>query len=120
MLAIAGAGLSGGTFVRPEAAALPFAAGGFDAVFTGHFYGHLETGARARFLAEARRVAATLVVVDAALRDDVRPEEMQARKLSDGSRYTAYKRHFTPAQLAAELCGGPTLHASRLVVVLNA
>jgi demethylmenaquinone methyltransferase/2-methoxy-6-polyprenyl-1,4-benzoquinol methylase len=120
MLAIARPRVSGGTFVRADAAALPFAAGGFDAVFTGHFYGHLETGARARFLAEARRVATTLVVVDAALRDDVQPEEVQARKLGDGSRYTVYKRYFTPAQLAAELGGGRTLHAGRWFVVVMA
>ena len=44
----------------------------FDRVFTSHFYGHLEEDDRVAFLAEARRVAPELVVVDAALRDDVR------------------------------------------------
>ena len=42
----------------------------FDRLFTGHFYGHLEERERVRFLAEARRVAAELVVVDAALDED--------------------------------------------------
>ena len=38
----------------------------FDRVFTGHFYGHLDPDERARFLAESRRVADELIVVDAA------------------------------------------------------
>ena len=47
-----------------------------------------------RFLAEARRVAPELVVVDSALRDDAEPEEWQERILNDGSRWTVFKRYF--------------------------
>ena len=42
---------------------------------TGHFYGHLEEAERVRFLAEARRVAAELVVIDSAAAHGVEPVE---------------------------------------------
>jgi ubiquinone/menaquinone biosynthesis C-methylase UbiE len=107
------------TFLQGDALALPFAAAAFDRVFTGHFYGHLDTGPRARFLAEARRVAPELVVVDSALRDDVDPEEHQERVLSDGSRWEVYKRYFEPDALAEELGGGETLFAGRWFVAVR-
>jgi hypothetical protein len=54
---------------------------------TGHFYGHLEDEDCARFLAEARRVARELVVIDSALRDGVEPEGRHERRLKDGSTF---------------------------------
>ena len=87
MVEIAAARLLDGRAVRGDAVPLPFPDGSFDRVFTGHFYGHLLEGERERFLAEARRVATELVVLDSALRDDVEPEEWQERKLNDGSRH---------------------------------
>ena len=56
---------------------------------------------RARFLAEARRVASAAFRLDAAWREDVQPEEVQERVLQDGSRHRVYKRYFTPEQLSA-------------------
>ena len=96
-------------FVQGDALALPFEDAAFDRVFTGHFYGHLDAEQRSRFLAEARRVAPELVVVDSALRDDVEPETQQERVLNDGSRWEVYKRYFEPEALARELGGGETL-----------
>ena len=64
-----------------------------------------EPGDRARFLAEARRVASELVVADSALREGVEPVQWQERVLNDGSRHTIYKRFFTGEGLAAELGG---------------
>jgi len=90
---------------------LPFPDGAFDRVFAAHFYGHLRPQERARFLAEARRVAAELVVVDSVLRDDVEPKSVQQRVLNDGSRWEVYKRYFTPEALGAELDGGRVLFA---------
>src|SRR5207302_9469083 len=66
-------------FVQGDALDLPFDDGSFDRVFTGHFYGHLEERERKRFLAEARRVAPELVVVDAVTRPDREREELQER-----------------------------------------
>ena len=103
-----------------DALALPFEDGSFDRVFTGHFYGHLERPERAIFLAEARRVAAELVVVDAALRDGIAPEQWQPRKLLDGSRHVVYKRYFSPETLAEELGVGTTLLRGRWFVAVRA
>ena len=98
MVAIARARMPGARFVVGDALALPFADGSFDRVFTGHFYDHLQPGERARFLAEARRVAGELVVADSALREGVEPVQWQERVLNDGSRHEIYKRYFTGAR----------------------
>jgi ubiquinone/menaquinone biosynthesis C-methylase UbiE len=118
MVQIAAARLPHGRAVRGDAVPLPFGDDAFDRVFTGSFYGHLLDDERARFLAEARRVAPELVVLDAALRDDGVPEEWQERKLNDGSRHHVYKRFFTPDGLAAELGGGHVLHAGDWFVMV--
>jgi ubiquinone/menaquinone biosynthesis C-methylase UbiE len=88
-----------------DALCLPVASGSVDRVFTGHFYGHLPPAERHRFLAEAHRVAAELVVVDSARRPDVPAEGWQWRVLNDGSRHRVYKRYLTGMQLAGELGG---------------
>ena len=118
MLAIAARRLPHARFVRGDALDLPFPDGAFDRVTTMSFYGHLEAGDRERFLAEARRVARELVVVDAALRDGVEPEERQERVLDDGSRWTVYKRYFTPEGLVDELGVGRVLYAGRWFVAV--
>jgi ubiquinone/menaquinone biosynthesis C-methylase UbiE len=121
MLAIARSRLPGATFVESDALeGLPFPDGAFDRVFTGHFYGHLAPYDRERFLAEARRVARELVVVDSALRDDVEPESYQERTLNDGSRWEVYKRYFRPPELLAELGGGSELLDGRWFVAVRA
>jgi len=110
----------GAEFVQGDALDLPFADRSFDRVFTGHFYGHLDPVDRERFLAETRRVAPELVVVDSALREDNVAEELQTRVLNDGSRWTVLKRCFTAEALLAELGGGGTLHAGRWFVAVRA
>jgi ubiquinone/menaquinone biosynthesis C-methylase UbiE len=119
MLELARSRMPTATFVRGDALELPFAEDAFDRVFTGHFYGHLERPERDLFLAEARRVAPELVVVDAALRPDRRREQWQERILDDGSRWRVYKRYFTGVGLAAELGGGEVLHEGRWFVVVR-
>jgi len=116
MLAIAQSRLPDGLAVAGDALDLPFADGAFDRVFTGHFYGHLVASERAAFLAEARRVAPELVVVDSALRPGVEAEGWQERILNDGSRHRVFKRYLTPEELLAELGGGETLMAGRWFV----
>jgi ubiquinone/menaquinone biosynthesis C-methylase UbiE len=119
MLALAAQRLPSARFVRGDACELPFADDTFDRVATMSFYGHLERPERERFRAEARRVAPELVVVDAALRDGAEPEERQERTLNDGSRWTVYKRHFTPDGLLDELGGGRVLYAGRYLVAVS-
>jgi SAM-dependent methyltransferase len=120
MVAIAAQRLPGGRAVHGDAVPLPFADGAFDRVFTANFYGHLVAPEREPFLAEARRVAPSLVVLDAALQPDGEPEEWQERKLNDGSRHRVYKRLFTPDGLAAEIGGGRVLHAGHWFVLAAA
>jgi ubiquinone/menaquinone biosynthesis C-methylase UbiE len=105
--------------VRADAFALPFPEDSFDRIFTGHFYGHLDLEQRARFLLESRRVARGLVVLDAAIRDDVEPEQIQERALNDGSVHRVFKRYFTGSQLASELGGGDVLFEGRWFVIVG-
>ena len=123
MLQLARARVSTAQLVQATAAALPFAATVFDRLVTCHFYGHLVEVERVAFVAEARRVAPELVVVDTAASDLAAPDGRQERVLRDGSRYVIYKRHFTPAQLLAELGGnagdGEVLFAGRFFVAVR-
>jgi ubiquinone/menaquinone biosynthesis C-methylase UbiE len=105
--------------VRADAFALPFRPDSFDRVFTGHFYGHLDPDQRARFRDESRRVAPTLVVLDAAHRDDVEPEQIQERVLKDGSSHRVFKRFFTASQLASELGGARAVFEGRWFVMVE-
>ena len=119
MLAIAARRLPKATLVQGDAVPLPFPDGAFDRVVTSHFYGHLRTDERAPFLAEARRVAREIIVVDSAVRSDEADEQDQERVLNDGSRHTVYKRFFTGEGLAHELGGGDVLYAGRWFLVVR-
>ena len=111
MLAIASGRVPHADVVAADALEpLPFPDRSFERVLAAHFYDHLRADERTRFLAEARRVARELVVVDSALRDDVEPEGVQERILDDGSCWTVYKRYFRAEELLAELGGGRVLH----------
>ena len=120
MLKIARTRLPEGALIQADAMCLPFDAGVFDYLIAGHFYGHLARPDRIRFVAEARRVAAHLLIIDAALQDNIVPDGLQERVLQDGSRHTVYKRYFTPAQLVSELGRGRVLHAGRWFVAVQA
>ena len=104
-------------FVSGDALALPFADGTFERVFASYFYCHLEEDERARFLAEARRVAPELVIVASVHRADDAFDRWEERRLKDGSTWTVYKRVFTGEQLAAELGGEAVFEGSWFVVV---
>jgi SAM-dependent methyltransferase len=108
MIAIARTRLPGGQAFVGDALRLAVAGRALDRVFTGHFYGHLPLAERRAFLAETRRVASELVVIDSAVRPGTSPEQWQERTLNDGSRHRVYKRYFAPGQLATEL-GGESL-----------
>ena len=120
MLEIAAERVPHATFVESDAIPLPFDDGAFERVFTGHFYGHLEEADRFAFLAEARRVAPELVIVDASQAHSPVAHEWQPRLLKDGSLWEVYKRYFTGEGLAAELGSGEVLHEGRWFVVVRA
>lgn len=113
MLAIARERLPEAELVRAEVPPLPFADREFERLFTSHFYGHLDLLTRTQFVADARRVAREVVVVDSGGGDR---EEMQERVLTDGSRHAVYKRWFSGATLAAEI-GGQVLMDGRWFAV---
>ena len=118
MLEIARERVPDGDFRVGDALSLPFADDSFDRLVTGHFYGHLEEDDRLRFVAEARRVARELVVVDSRLHANVEPVEWQERVLLDGSAWQVYKRYFTGEELVGEL-GGEILFEGRWFVVVR-
>lgn len=109
-----------GHVVQGDALAPPFPDGAFERVAAGHFYGHLDEADRARFVAQARRLAPELLVVDSARRDDVPAERMDPRVLNDGSHHEVFKRWFEPAALLEELGGGEVVHAGRWFVAVLA
>jgi demethylmenaquinone methyltransferase/2-methoxy-6-polyprenyl-1,4-benzoquinol methylase len=120
MLAVASSRIPGASFVRGDALAMPFRSAQFDCLVAGHFYGHLDKTARRLFLDEARRVSKSILMIDAAQRDDIESEQYQERVLNDGSRHLVYKRYFTPQQMIAELGSGRTLQAGRWFVAVLA
>ena len=119
MIAVAQERLPETTFVQGDALELPFEDGGVERVFSSYFYCHLEEGDRERFLAEARRVAPELVIVGSRAQPGEQQERWDERVLSDGSRWTVFKRVFVPKELAAEI-GGRVLHDSRYFVMVAA
>ena len=120
MLRLARGRVPSASFVRADVPPLPFEDGAFDRLFTSFFYGHLQAGEREAFVAEARRVARELIVVDAAPGVGGERDEWQERTLDDGSRWRVYKRYFSPETLTRELGGGKTLHAGRRFVAVRA
>jgi ubiquinone/menaquinone biosynthesis C-methylase UbiE len=119
MVALAQSRLADGVAIVGNALVLPFADQSFDRVLTGHFYGHLPPDERVVFLAECRRVAGELIVVDSALRPGVESPRWEERVLNDGSHHRVYKRYLGAAQLAAEL-GGEVLLDGRWFVAAQA
>jgi demethylmenaquinone methyltransferase/2-methoxy-6-polyprenyl-1,4-benzoquinol methylase len=117
MVSLTQSRLSDGLAIVGDALSLPFADAAFDRILTGHFYGHLPRDEREAFLAEAKRVAGELVVIDSALRPGIGSEQWQMRILNDGSHHRVFKRYLTPQQLAEELGGAEILLAGDWFVV---
>jgi ubiquinone/menaquinone biosynthesis C-methylase UbiE len=117
MVRVASARMPHARVVVGDAVPLPFADGCFDRLVTGHFYGHLLPDERWAFVAEARRVAPELVVVDSPRRAGVPEEETQERVLDDGSHHHVFKRFLSGERLREELGDGEVLHEGEWFVV---
>jgi ubiquinone/menaquinone biosynthesis C-methylase UbiE len=117
MVRIASARMPHARVVVGDAMPLRFDDGSFDRLVTGHFYGHLLPDERRAFVAEARRVAPELVIVDSAMRPGVPEEETQERVLDDGSRHRVFKRYLSGERLREELGDGDVLHEGHWFVV---
>ena len=120
MVEIAAARLPGGRAVQGDAVPLPFADDAFDPVFTANFYGHLLADERAAFLAEARRVAPVLVVLDAALQPGGEGEEWQERSSTTARATASTSASSRPEGLAARSAAGASLHAGHWFVIVTA
>jgi ubiquinone/menaquinone biosynthesis C-methylase UbiE len=116
MLSVARTRVPGASFVQGDALVMPFRTQQFECLVAAHFYGHLDPTARLQFLSEARRVAKSILILDAAQREDVPAEEHSERVLSDGSRHIVYKRYFTPEVMMRETGAGRVLLAGRWFV----
>jgi SAM-dependent methyltransferase len=118
-------------FIRGDATSLPFADGSFGRVFASVLCTHLEPTARAQFIAEARRTAREIVILEtslAVLADDPagsppvdRGEavRIQTRVAPDGSRYSVYKRWLSAQRLCSDLGGGEVLHDGHYFVIVS-
>jgi SAM-dependent methyltransferase len=109
--------VAGVPVIQGDATALPLAAKAVTRVYAGHLYGHLEPDERAVFIAEVRRVADELVILDSGLPPGAQPEERQSRSLPDGTTHTVYKRHLDIGTLLAEIGGRSLFSGSYYVLV---
>jgi SAM-dependent methyltransferase len=103
--------------VRGDSSALPLADKAVGRIFAGHLYGHLEEDERLVFLAESRRVAGELVILDSGRPPGAKAQEWQTRGLADGTSYTVYKRHFNVDELLAEVGGEPLFCGSYYILL---
>jgi ubiquinone/menaquinone biosynthesis C-methylase UbiE len=120
MVEIAAARMPNARVVQGDIAPLPFDEGEFERVFTSHFFHHLAADRRAAFIAEARRVAHEIVIVEDVRSPDAPKEEWREVELGDGSRDRMHRHAFTAAELVTELGGGQVLHEGRWFVVVAA
>jgi hypothetical protein len=105
--------------VRADARSLPIRDGGVERVYATHIYGLLPPESRLALVAEAKRVARELVIVDAGRPAGVPAEHWQDRTLPDGSAWRVFRRHFSGPDLAAEV-DGDVVYAGRFYVVVQA
>lgn len=103
--------------VRGRVPELPFADQAFDTLLTANFYGLLRPQERAAFMAEVRRLARELVVVDLRSDNGQMRERTEVRRV-DGQTYPIYRRRFAPEVLRAEL-GGDLLYTGRYFLAVR-
>jgi SAM-dependent methyltransferase len=103
--------------IRADALRLPLADRSVDRFFAAHLYGLLLSEEREDMLAEARRVAREVLILDAGRPNGVREAEWQERTLHDGTSYRIFRRHFDAGTLASEI-GGEVLFDGNFYVLV--
>ena len=117
MLAVARRRVPTAAFVQAIVPSLPFATGSFDLILGAHLFSHLEPQVRSAFVAEARRVARELMIVEIHGDEGLGTEGVVERRLTDGSRFRIRKTSFTPQGLIAEVGGGTIVFEGTWFVV---
>jgi SAM-dependent methyltransferase len=116
MLTLARARMPEATFVQAEVPPLPFPDDGFDLAFSSNVYSHIDRAETCSgFVAEALRVAPTLIILEQAWRRGLERAGCEPRRLLDGSEYQVFKRYFTAQELAGELSGSVALDSPAFV-----
>ena len=118
MLKVARERVPGATFVRGDALELPFPDESFERIFASNLYGLFLRPERERFLREAKRMAAELVVLETAQTKAGTAEAWEERPLLDGSQHRIYRRYFTAEGLAEELGAGKVVFACEWFVMV--
>jgi ubiquinone/menaquinone biosynthesis C-methylase UbiE len=103
--------------VRGDAMALPLPARSVGRALIAHLYGLLLPDERAGLLAEARRVADEVVILDSGRPVGARAEEWQSRRLPDGSTYPIFRRHLDADTLVHEVGGEALFDGEYFVMV---
>ncbi len=105
--------------LRADAMRLPVADNSIGRVFISHLYGLLLADEAAELLAEVRRVANEMVILDSGRPPGIELEGWQTRSLPDGTNYPIFRRHFDAETLADEISGDP-LFSGRFFVMAGA
>lgn len=103
--------------IRADALHLPLADLSVRRFFAAHLYGLLLNDERETFLAEARRVANEVLILDAGRPDGVLVAEWQERMLHDRKPYRVFRRHFDAETLASEVAGDVLFDGTFYVLV---
>jgi SAM-dependent methyltransferase len=103
--------------LRADALRLPLADRSVGRFFAAHLYGLLLPDERGDLLAESRRVAREVLILDAGRPEGVGAAEWQERTLSDGKQYQVFRRHFDAETLAVEV-GGQVLFDGTFYVLV--
>lgn len=102
--------------LRADALRLPIADNSIGRVFMSHLYGLLLPDESAELLAEVRRVADEMVILDSGRPPGTEREGWQTRSLPDGTSYPIFRRHLDVETLADEIGGDPLFSGQYFVL----
>ncbi len=102
--------------LRADALRLPIVDKSIGRVFMSHLYGLLLPDESAELLAEVRRVAYEMVILDSGRPPGTEREGWQTRSLPDGTSYPIFRRHLHVETLADEIGGDPLFSGQYFVM----
>jgi SAM-dependent methyltransferase len=102
--------------LRADSMRLPVADKSIGRAFISHLYGLLLPDESAELLAEVRRVASEMVILDSGRPPGIEREGWQTRSLPDGTSYPIFRRHLDAGTLAVEIRGEPLFNGQYFVL----